>query len=171
MVFCWAVCIRFWVVCVLHLYLGSPAFFPGYQNSEEMKTKHKPLESEDKYPDQTCADCETTKTPLCGEAAPAGPKEQEKRRALLGLNKDDRNPRKQQQQGTRTIKTAAITVEPQKAIAGVSAARKSRGPTGAEEKNCVPPVWIGRGSWRCRDQDRKQQSEEAWGSRAAAFLC
>ncbi|XP_019177663.1 PREDICTED: GATA transcription factor 16-like [Ipomoea nil] len=51
---------------------------------------------------KTCADCGTTKTPLW-RGGPAGPKSlcnacgirsRKKRRALLGLNKDDKKPKK-----------------------------------------------------------------------------
>lgn len=70
--------------------------------SEDANTKNPNGVSSDESHKKTCADCGTSKTPLW-RGGPAGPKSlcnacgirsRKKRRATLGLNKEDKKPKK-----------------------------------------------------------------------------
>ncbi|KAF5465409.1 GATA transcription factor 15-like [Juglans microcarpa x Juglans regia] len=70
--------------------------------SEDMNTKNPNGVSSEESHKKTCADCGTSKTPLW-RGGPAGPKSlcnacgirsRKKRRATLGLNKEDKRPKK-----------------------------------------------------------------------------
>ncbi|XP_009615645.1 GATA transcription factor 15-like [Nicotiana tabacum] len=76
--------------------------------SEEMSSE---ISSPERSDVKTCADCGTTKTPLW-RGGPAGPKSlcnacgiksRKKIRALLGLNKEDKKPKKSMAFGNKSI--------------------------------------------------------------------
>lgn len=81
--------------------------------SEDLSTKNpNGIPSEEGYK-KTCADCGTSKTPLW-RGGPAGPKSlcnacgirsRKKRRATLGLNKEDKKPRKTSMGGSHNNNT------------------------------------------------------------------
>nr|GMD63752.1 GATA transcription factor 16-like [Ipomoea batatas] len=147
--------------------------------SEEMNNQAQTPESETSTQIKTCADCGTTKTPLW-RGGPAGPKSlcnacgirsRKKRRALLGLNKDDKKSKKAaiaagagNKNNQNSSNNSGTTSD-----SGSSSGAKSGVPQALRRK-LVPPFGIGREVALQRPRSQQQRRKLGEVERAAFVL-